>query len=37
MTVLAAILIIIAAALYYAIREIQAQTARNSHRHFGGV
>jgi len=37
MIALAAILIIIAGSLYYAIREIQAQTARNSHRHFGGV
>lgn len=28
---------IIAGALFFAIREVQAQTPRNSRRHFGGV
>lgn len=28
---------IIAGALFFAIREVQAQTPRNSHRHWGGV
>jgi hypothetical protein len=37
MIALSATLLIIAGALYYAIREIQAQTPRNSHRRFGGV
>jgi len=30
-------LLIIAGALTFAIREIQAQTPRNSHRHYGGI
>lgn len=37
MTALASILLLIAGALYLAIREIARQHPRNSHRHFGGI